>query len=135
MKIRPYEVGDRSAIEAIHEKSGLPDACLPDTESALFMVRQVVEIQKHIAVAAFAKLICEAWLLVDHSVGNPESRWAALQAIADTMEVAAARQGLDECTVWVPKELAETSFAKKLNALGFNHNDEFVSFSKQLRKL
>jgi hypothetical protein len=132
MKIRPFEDKDQAAIEEIHANSDLPGACMPDTSNPLFIIKQVVELQNQVALAAFVKIVSEAFLLVDHSVGTPAERWHALKCLAETMEVSAKLKGLEECTVWVPKELAESSFGSRLEDLGFIATD-FKSYTKVIK--
>ena len=68
----------------------------------------------------------------DSSIGTAEERWHALKCLAETMEVSAKARGLQECTVWVPKDLAGSSFGKRLKDMGFIETD-FKSFTKVIR--
>lgn len=117
MKIRPYEARDLEALKAIHETNNLPDVCMPETANPLFVVRQVVELQGKVALSSFVKLVGEAWLLIDHKAAPPATLWHALRCLADTMEMAARKRGLEECTVWIPPEAK--GFGKRLEQMGF----------------
>jgi hypothetical protein len=118
MVIRPFCRADSQALANIHRANNLPSACLPDFTDPLFVVRQVVELDGHVAMGGFIRLIGEAYLLLDHTIGTPQERWDAFRALTDTVEVAARLKGLTDYSCWIPQELAK-SFGPRLEELNF----------------
>lgn len=118
MIIRPFVGNDLEALKGIHNNNELPSVCMPDPSNPLFFVQQVVEHEGVPALAAFLKLTCEPFLLVDHRASTPEWRWQALKALNDTVTAAAMSHGLEEMTAWVPPDL-EKSFGGRMLELGF----------------
>ena len=130
MVIRSFCREDEEALARIHAANGLPSACLPDFNDPLYVVRQVVELDGKVALGGFIRLIGEAYLILDHSIGTPEERWQALRALCDSVEAAARLKGLTDYSCWVPDELAK-SFAPRLKEMGFVQSP-WVCFSKVL---
>jgi hypothetical protein len=118
MIIRSFTESDFEALKIIHANNELPAVCLPDASNPLFFVQQVVEHEGVPALAAFLKLTCEPFLLVDHTVADPAWRWQALKNLTDTVTFAAKKHGLEDMTAWVPPDL-EKSFGSRLKELGF----------------
>ena len=118
MEIREYTDRDFYTIQEIHRASGLPVNCLPDFANPLFLVKRVVENGSGIMVCGAIKLTGELYVLVDHSKGDPESRWEALKALTASGLLEASRMGIDDVTAFVPPEI-EKSFAKRLLELQF----------------
>jgi hypothetical protein len=129
MIIRPYLDTDFGQLERIHRNNELPSVCLPDPGNPLFFVRQVIEHEGTPALAAFLKLTCEPFLLVDHTVATPEWRWQALKALNDTVTTSARTYGLEDMTAWVPPGLRK-SFGGRLEELGFKESPWGLPFSK-----
>jgi hypothetical protein len=116
--IRLYEDADFAAIKRLHEKAGLPPACLPDCKNPNFIVKIVAENGHGIAQAAFVKLTGEGFILVDHESGTPQERLATLESLVTRGLNDAATWGLDDTSAWLPPEI-EKSFGDKLKALGW----------------
>lgn len=131
MRIRPYSERDSDAFAKIHKANGLPSVCLPDFDDPLFVIRHVAEIDGEIAMGGFIRLIGEAYLLLDHTVGTPEQRWQTLQALTDCVEASARIKGLSDYSCWIPNELAK-SFGPRLEELGLIKSP-WTCFSKVLR--
>jgi hypothetical protein len=119
--VRSYRPEDLVRLSQIHAENALPDVCMPDLDSPSFEVKQVVEVDGQIVMGAFVRKVGEAYLLVSHDVGDPESRWEMLKELAETMADAAYLKGFADCSVWVPHEL-EAAFGKRLEALGFKRS-------------
>jgi hypothetical protein len=139
--IREYEGSDLGALMRVHEANGLPANCFPELVIAdrkthrlvlnpLFIVREVGMEGDEPAVAGFVKLTGEAFIILNHAVGDPEKRWEWLQQITDHCERLAWARGLDELTAWIPPDLVD-SFEKRLKDLGFERSP-WVSFTKKL---
>lgn len=126
--IRPFEDSDVSAARAVHQANGLPENCFPNLTlppengetkpNPLFVVKAVYEHEGRPALMSFLKLTSEVYLLVDHTIGTPEERWAWLVELKDHMKEEAWKLGLEQMTAFVPREIEE-SFAKRLLDLGF----------------
>lgn len=131
MKIRLYQDGDAKDLEDMHRTSELPLGCMPDPTDPLFFIQQVVEHEGKAALAAFVKLTCEPYLLLNHQVGTPEWRWNALQALNDTVTVSVRQYGLKDMTAWIPPAV-EPYFSKRLAIMGYIRSP-WSSFSKVIR--
>ena len=109
---------DVAILRQIHETNGLPENCFPDLADPLFLVKNVVEQDGKPVMASFLKGTSEIFLIVDHSQGTPEERWAWLCELKEVMVHEAWLRGLSEMTAWIPPEI-EKGFAKRLEGLGF----------------
>jgi len=121
MRIREFTLKDIPDMRRIHAESGLPQNCLPDFESPLFVVKKVAENGSGPAIGGFLKLNGEIFLLLDHSKGTPESRWEALEELTGEGLHEAYKVGLDHVTAWLPPEV-EKQFGKRLESLGFQRS-------------
>lgn len=116
--IRNYTPKDLAEIERLHQKSGLPQECLPNLENPLFFLRKVVDDSGTLALLGCLKLTAEAFVLVDHGHETPEWRWLALQKLTGAVLSEAAKKGVDQVSCWLPPQLEEP-FSKRLETLGF----------------
>ncbi len=121
MIIRQFTDDDLEVMKRIHSSSGLPMNCLPNFLDERFVVKRIAENGTGLMMGGFLKLIGEIFLLVDHSKGNPEQRWEALQRLTAEGLFQASRMGLDSVTAWIPPEIEE-SFTKRLGSLGFERS-------------
>lgn len=117
MIIREYTSQDLAALKRIHANRKLPDACMPDPENPLFIVKKVIEENDEVQAATFVKLTSEPWLLINPDLPDREAI-RLVRIISDVTEVAAAEKGLEEMTCWVPPE-AGASFGKLLESIGY----------------
>ncbi len=114
--IRDFEARDAIDIHRIHAQSGLPSNCFPNVNDELFFIKEVVELDRKVALAGFLKTTAEAYILVDHNAGTPDWRWGMLQQLAAHGFSRAAAMGLDQCSCWIPPEASW--FSKRVEALG-----------------
>lgn len=128
--VRDYRPADLEQVRAIHADSEI-DYRFPDLDSALFVVRKVVELDGKVIAAGFLRVEAEAYLLLDKSDwGNALEKFAAIEAVQTEALVEAWVKGLDNCVCWVPKEV-NSSFAKRLIQLGWTQDREgWVSWSR-----
>jgi hypothetical protein len=130
MKIRAYEPRDLEALKAIHAKRGLPGACMPDPSNPLFFVQRVIEKEGQPAAAAFVKLTCEPYLLLDPDRSTRENI-EILDVLSGTTEAAVRKHGIEDISVWVPVEAGPT-FGHALEAIGFTKSP-WQSYSRILK--
>lgn len=126
--IREFQDEDVKVARTIHAANELPENCFPnltiktptgkEEPNPLFVVKSIYEHEGKPALMSFLKVTSELYLLVDHSVGTPEERWAWLQEFKEHMKHEAWRLGLEQMTAFVPREI-EASFEKRLLDLGF----------------
>lgn len=115
--IRDFEARDIVDIHRIHTQSGLPSNCFPNVNDELFFIKEVVELDRKVALAGFLKTTAEVYILVDHSAGTPDWRWGMLQQLAAHGLSRAAAMGVRDVTAWIPEEAKW--FSKRVEALGF----------------
>lgn len=128
--IRDFEARDISDIHRIHTQSGLPSNCFPNVNDELFFIKEVVELDRKVAIAGFLKTTAEVYILVDHNAGTPDWRWGMLQQLAAHGLSRAAAMGLDQATCWIPPEAGW--FAKRVEALGFQRSP-WPSYTANIR--
>jgi len=126
--IRTFTAGDLSRAKEIHAANGLDERCFPnltiktkegeDVSNPLFVTAAVYEHDGKAALMGFLKITSEAYLLIDHTIGTPEERWAWLQEGMEHLKFEGWKRGLEQITCFVPPEIEE-SFAKRLIDLGF----------------
>jgi hypothetical protein len=126
--IREFEDSDIETARAIHAANDLPANCFPnltqvsatgnEEPNPLFVVKSIYEHDGKPALISFLKVTSELYLLVDHTIGTPEERWAWLQEFKEHMKREAWRLGFEQMTAFVPREI-EASFEKRLLDLGF----------------
>jgi hypothetical protein len=134
VKIRNVDLAhDLPELERVFAAQGLPPACFPDLQmhysrngkdkgliaNPRYVVKKVVEgSDGRIALAGFAKITSEAYLLLDHAAETPGWRWEALQELTDAVAAEAKVKGIDCLTAYVPNHLIE-SFGPRLTAMKF----------------
>lgn len=130
--IRNYQRTDEEKIKEIFLKQGLPENCMPDLKSKLYIVKKVVESPDgQVAMAGFVRKTCEPFLILDHSAVDPAWRWMALQDLTDNISLCAKIHGMEDATCWIPPEVVD-SFAPRLESLGFVKSP-WQSFTRSLR--
>jgi hypothetical protein len=129
--IREYTPADFEAVKRLHQEMA-HDYKLPDLTSPLFLVRKVAELDGKVVAVGALMMQVETYMWVDHEVGDPEDRWAAVQAMNDAGMEDAWFQGIDCAVLWCPPDL-EKSFGKRLEALGFKRDREWHSWSRPTR--
>jgi hypothetical protein len=122
--IRQFEDADIPYAHAVHKESELDEACFPDLflpngeRNALFIGKELLEVEGDPVMMSFLRITGELFVLVDHTKGTPEKRWAWMKELKEHMVGIANKNGLDQLTAFVPVELEE-SFAKRLLDMGF----------------
>jgi hypothetical protein len=127
--IRFFSDDDIPQALEIHRANELPESCFPNLfvlneegkskRNPLYLVKGVyVSPDGKPALMSFVKLTGEIFLLVDHTVGTPEERWAWMQEFKNWIAEHAWAQGLEQISCWIPPEIEE-SFAKRLAEMGF----------------
>jgi hypothetical protein len=129
--IRPCTPADLDRLKQIHQHSGLPPNCFPDLTNPLVCVKLCAENGRGITQAGFIKLTGEAYVLVDHEVGEPKERWTTLQELTAAVLSEASIRGLDDVTAWIPPSL-EKAFGQRLIDLGWIKSP-WPSYSALLR--
>ena len=119
--IRAFQPSDAVRAREIFEANHLPENCFPDLNDPLFLVKAVVEQDGKPVITSFLRGTSEVFVLVDHTHGTPEQRWAWMQELTEHMKQEAYRLGLDEMTCWVPPAL-DKSFGRRLIELGFQRS-------------
>lgn len=126
--IRDFDENDLEKAREIHAANGLPENCFPnliittpegkEEANALFITRSVYEHAGVPAIMAFLKITAEVFVLIDHTVGTPEERWAWMKEFNEYVKHEAWQRGLEQITCWVPPEIEE-SFEKRLLEMGY----------------
>ena len=130
MKIQVYEPQHLGTLKAIHAKRGLPPACFPDADNPLFFIRRVIEKDGKAAAAAFVKLTCEPFLLLDPDLRDREAK-QYISILADVVEAAVRKHGIEDATVWLPPSAETEGFVQVLEQIGFKKSP-WQSYSQVL---
>jgi hypothetical protein len=132
MKVRIYESSDLEALKAIHAKRNLPLACMPDPSNNLFFANRVIEKDGQPVAAAFTKVTCEPYLLLDPDL-PAKTAVHYVGILADVTEIAVRQYGIEEATVWIPPSAETAGFGKVLESIGFIPTGKWKSYTKVLR--
>jgi len=98
---------DREQVRALHEKMGF-DYRMPDLESPLFLVKQVVRDERGRVIAACGlRLQAETYLWLDTQLPI-EVRCKVVRDLARSVVSEAWRAGLDCLVAWLPPGLPAT---------------------------
>jgi hypothetical protein len=128
MLIREYTESDLARLTQIHSAQGF-DYAFPNLANPLFVSKLVMEdTDRQVALAAFAHLTCEIYLLADPNSGTPRSRYANLLALHQVAKQDLRRRGLEDAHAWLPPRIAKR-FGKRLLDLGWVRDDAWTPYS------
>jgi hypothetical protein len=118
----------------MHAESGFSYA-FPKLDDPLFISKLIVEDSDgRLAMASFARLTCETYLLVNRSNGrsNPAHRYAELVELQRAGEADLLRKGLEDAHAWLPPQIARR-FGRRLESLGWVRDDAWTPYCRRLR--
>jgi hypothetical protein len=115
--IRTYRESDLKRINELHRKQGF-DYAMPDLGDPVFAISSVANEDGQAQVAAFVKVVGEAYLFVDPEYADPRTRWQTLLQVHEDVRRQAAELGLSEVTCWLPPNLPR-AFERRLKRLGW----------------
>lgn len=110
--VRDALAGDFERLRAIHEQQGI-DYAFPDLDSPLFFVKKVAETDGEVTGALVLRLCAETLLLL--APGAPRDKFAAMEALQESVLREAYARGLDEIHAAIP----EIGFDRRLRQLGW----------------
>jgi hypothetical protein len=122
MNTRPYEQGDWQRVEELLSLQPF-EYKLPELADPRYISRIAVLNGKEKPVAfGFARVITEAYLLLDHSWGTPGFRWDALRLAHDAARDLTVAQNIDKSVTWIPREI-DRSYGRRLESLGWDRQE------------
>ena len=110
---------DLALVRSIHAANELPENCLPQLKfengekNPVFLINGVYEHEGIPALMVFLKVTNELFLLIDHTVGTPDERWAWLCEMTEWMKREAYLKGFDQLSAFLPPEIEEF-FGKRM---------------------
>jgi hypothetical protein len=127
--VRDYHKEDFEKIKALHEATQI-DYKFPDIDSALFLVKKVLEVNGEIKMAVGAYIQCELYLWADKTNwGTPEERFEAIKQIEQATIQEVWLKGVDEAVLFLPPGME--AFGRRLEQLGFSKGrDGWVHYHK-----
>lgn len=129
--IRNYEPRDFEEIKRIHAESGMPYV-LPDTNSPLFIITKVLEVEGKVRCALGAWLQVELYCWMDKSEWtDAEGKHLALQVLERETMKDLYLKGIDHAVLWLPPNMER--FGERLvQDFGFQKcQDGWCTFSKR----
>lgn len=115
--IRAYQESDFEAIRRMHLDSGL-NYDLPNLQDPRVILKQVVEDEEGIHVAAFLRQTHEAYLFCDKHWRNPQWRLETIKTLQESVRAEARHKGVKEVWLWCPSAI-EKQFGSRLVEMGW----------------
>ena len=136
MRILPLDLSDpwlRKHLEGLHAASGFDYQFPKDFDTPLFPVKRAVVNESNYPIATAAlKVVGEAYLWMDHSLGTAEDRMIALATLNADLAARAREIGFDQVHCVLPPEIAKR-FGERLEALGWKPARNWPLYTFQLR--
>jgi hypothetical protein len=100
--IRDYHVDDFEAIKALHDATEI-DYKFPNIDGALFLVKQVMEVDGVIRMALGAYIQCEYYLWMDKTEwAFPDEKFEMIRALEKRVTEELWLKGVDEAVLYIP---------------------------------
>lgn len=122
IEIRDCTPEDIPEIKRIHDLKNI-DYAFPDLKQPLFLVKKVAVDDGKVIMAVGGYIQAETYLWMDPEWSDPHTRLEVMQQLQDSFLDELNLQGVDCCVCYVPEHI-EKSFAKRLDALGWEPNRE-----------
>jgi hypothetical protein len=132
--IREYDERDLAMLRRMHSDSGFGYA-FPNLQDPLFISKLILTgAGGQPVMASFARLTCEAYLLVDRKSDrlSPRERYAGVVELQHAGEEDLLRKGLEDAHAWLPPSIARR-FGRRLEALGWVRDDAWTPYCRRLR--
>jgi hypothetical protein len=135
MLIREYVESDLAVLRRMHTESGLGYA-FPDLRDPLFVSKLVAaDPDGRPSMAAFARLTCEMYLIVDRADKRSQAaknRYTTIEDLHRAGEADLLAKGLEDAHAWLPPTIA-TRFGRRLEAFGWVRDDHWTPYCRRLR--
>jgi len=123
----------REHLEGLHRASGFDYRFPKDFDTPLFPVKRAVMNEANYPIAAAAiKVVGEAYLWMDHSLGTAEDRMIALAMLNADIAARTREIGFDSVHSALPPAIADR-FGKRLESLGWQPARPWPLYTFQLR--
>ena len=132
--IRDYHTDDFEEIKALHEATQI-DYEFPNVNSALFLVKKVMEVNGVIRMAVGAYIQVEYYLWMDQTEwASPEEKLAAIKQIDKAVTEEVWLKGVDEAVLYLPPGMER--FGDRIsdpnNGMGFSKaRDGWIHYNKR----
>jgi hypothetical protein len=132
--IRNYHKDDFEEVKALHEATGI-DYKMPDLESALFLVKQVMEVDGVLRMAVGAYIQVEYYLWMDQTEwAFPDEKLELIKELDKKLTEEVWMKGVDEAVLYIPPGMER--FGDRISdpkkGMGFTKaRDGWVHYSKQ----
>lgn len=129
--VRDYHSSDFEVVKAIHEYTGI-DYKFPNLDSALFLVKKVIEVEGVVRQVVAAYIQVEYYLFADKTEwGTPEQKLECIRKLDKAVTEECWLKGVDEAVLYLPPGMER--FGERLTEdFGFNKaRDGWVHYTKR----